>query len=148
MQVTLSRRAWHVPRQDCAFAGWLEGRVPDTRRETAIARARQRAAWKPGPKAWDQLIQLQGFIGRQVRIQFSDDGSILLAEDELPKPVDAHCEGIVTMIDEGHLQAFLLLRDIVNIRTGEPTESSCLVERSAINASLAPVAEICEIEAA
>jgi hypothetical protein len=142
------RRPWYVPHEERAFAGWLEGRPTEAQRQAALARARQqRADWKPDAQAWDQLIQLQNFVGRRVRIQFWDPGTMyLLNEDEWPHPVEGHCEGIATMIDDGHLQAFLLLLDPVEVRTGGSSGLSYLVERGAINCTLAPLAELCEIE--
>ena len=148
-KVTFTRRAWCVPSEGRAFEGWLEGRPTEIRREAALARAReQRAAWKPDAQAWDQLIQLQALIGYRVRIQFWDGNTMyLLNEDEWPHPVEAHCEGVVTLIDEGRLQAFLLLRDPAEVRTGGSSGLSYLVERGAINCKLAPLGEISEIEA-
>ena len=147
-KLTFTRRAWWVPSEGRAFEGWLEGRPTETQREDAVARARRlRAVWKPSAQAWDQLIQLQSFVGRRVRIQFWDPGTMyLLNEDEWPHPVEAHCDGVVTLIDEGHLQAFLLLLDPVEVKTGGSSGLSYLVERAAVNRKLAPVADLCEIE--
>jgi hypothetical protein len=141
-------RAWYVPREERAFEGWLEGRPTEARRAAAIARTRQqRAEWRPGAQAWDQLIQLQSFVGQRVRIQFWDPRTMYaLAEDEWPHPVEAQCDGAVTLIDEGHLQAFLLLLDPVEVKTGGCSGLSHLVERSAVNRQLAPVADLFEIE--
>lgn len=82
-----------------------------------------------------------------IRIQFWDDGSMwLLNENEWPAPIKAHCEGVRTMIDDGHLQAFLLLRDPMNTRSDEPSQSSFLRQRGAINCTLAPLADLHELE--
>ena len=71
----------------------------------------------------------------------------MLNEDEWPTRVDARCEGTITLMNDGFLQAYLVLRDAVNSETGDPSESPYLVKRSAINCTLAPLAEICEVEA-
>jgi hypothetical protein len=70
----------------------------------------------------------------------------LLNEDEWPHPVETHCEGVVTLIDEGRLQAFLLVQNPVELKAGGSSGLSYLVERGAINCKLAPVGEISEIE--
>lgn len=82
-----------------------------------------------------------------VRVRFWDQSMWLLAEEEWPAPIKAHCEGIVTLIDDGRLQAFLLLRDPVDARTGEPSQSSFLRQRGALNCTLGPLADLYEIEA-
>jgi hypothetical protein len=148
-KLTFARRAWWVPSEGRAFEGWLEGRPTEAQREDAVARARrQRAAWKPNAQAWDQLIQLQTFAGRRVRIQFWDASTMyLLNEDEWPHPVEGHCDSVVTLIDQGHLQAFLVLRDPAEVKTGGSSGLAYLVERATINCKLAPVAEIYEVEA-
>jgi hypothetical protein len=141
-------RPWYVPSEGRAFAGWLEGRPTEAQRLATIARVwQQRATWKPNAQAWDQLVQLQTFVGRLVRIQFWDSAMHLLAEDEWAHPIEGHCEGIVTMMDHGHLQAFLVLLDPVAVKTGGSSGLSYLVERGAINCKLAPVADLFEIEA-
>jgi hypothetical protein len=71
----------------------------------------------------------------------------LLAENEWPHPIEAHCEAVATLIDQGNLQAFLVLRDPVEVRTGGSSGLSYLVERSTITCKLAPVGEIYEVEA-
>ena len=136
-----------MPSEGRAFAGWLEGRPTEAQREAVVARARaQRANWKPDAEAWNQLLRLPSFVGRRVRIQFWDDGTMwLLAEDEWPHPIEARCEGIVTLMDDGHLQAFLLLSDVVEIKTGGCSGLSYLVERG-VNHKLAPAADLYEIE--
>ena len=148
MKLTFDRRPWFIPSEGRAFEGWLEGRPTVAQREEALARARRlRAVWKPRAQAWDQLIQLQSFVGQRVRIQFWDPGTMyLLGEDEWPHPVEAQCDGVVTLIDQGHLQAFLLLLDPVEVKTGGCSGLSYLVERSAVNRKLAPLADLCEIE--
>ena len=146
-KLTFTRRAWCVPSEGRAFAGWLEGRPTEAQREAAIARARQqRAAWRPSVQAWDQLIQLQAFVGRRVRIQFWDPTMYLLAGDDWPHPVEAHCEGIATLIHLGHLQAFLVVRDLVEVETGGSSGLAYLVNRAMVTFKLAPVADMYEID--
>jgi hypothetical protein len=146
-KLPFTRRAWWVPSEGRAFEGWLEGRPTEAQRTATIARARQqRAAWKPNAQAWDQLVQLQAFVGLRVRIQFWNPVMFMLNEDEWPHPVEADCEGVVTLVEEGFLQPFLLLRDPVEIKTGGCSGLSYLVERAEITCKLAPVAEIYEIE--
>jgi hypothetical protein len=70
----------------------------------------------------------------------------LLNEDEWPHPVEAFCEGIVTLMDDGKLQAFFLLRDPKEIKTGGSSGLSYLVERQGIHCGLAPVADLYEVE--
>ena len=149
-KVSFGRRAWYVPNERHAIQGWLEGRPSRAQLDATVVRARQeRAEWRPPPQAWDQLIQLQRFVGRSVRIQFWCDGTMwLLDESEWPDPVEGHCEGAVTLIDDGHLQAFLLLRDPINARTRVSSDSRFLVSRAAINCKLAPLADICDVEPA
>ncbi|MDP9226597.1 MAG: hypothetical protein M3P18_22705 [Actinomycetota bacterium] len=145
-KLTFTRRAWWVPSEGRAFEGWLEGRPTAAQRDDAVARVRrQRAAWKPDAQAWEQLIQLQVFVGRRVKIQFWCGSMWLLAEEEWPVAIEAHCEGVVTLIDQGHLQGFLLLPDL-NPRTDEFCRFPYLVEQYLVNGLLAPVAEIYEIE--
>lgn len=150
LKLTFDRRPWHVPNEGQAFAGWLEGLVTEEQREVVRARTReQRAAWRPDVHALYQLVQLQGFVGHRVTVQFWDALTMwLCAEDEWPHPVIAHCEGIVTLIDEGFLQAFLLLRDPVERKTGGSSGLAHLITRSAINCTLAPVADLHQIETA
>ena len=147
-KLTFERRAWYVPSEDRAFASLLEGSPSTKQREAILARARaQRANWMPDAEAWNQLLQLQSFVGRRIRIQFWDDGTMwLLAEDEWPRPIEASCEGIVTLMDDGHLQAFLLLCDAVEIKSGGRSGLSYLVERGVANGKLASAADLYEIE--
>jgi hypothetical protein len=150
MKLTFERRAWCVPTEGRALEGWLEGSPTDAQREAALVRARQRRVdWKPDAQAFDQLVQVQGFVGRRVRIQFWDPGTMfLLAEDEWPHPVEATCDGVITLMEDGFLQAYLLVRDPVEIKTGGCSGLSYLVERGAINCNLASLAELSEIEIA
>jgi hypothetical protein len=69
-----------------------------------------------------------------------------LAEDEWPHPVEGQCEAVATLIDQGHLQAFLVLRDPAEVRSGGSSGFAYLVERATITCKLAPVAEMYEIE--
>jgi hypothetical protein len=148
-QLTFERRAWCVPSEDRAFEGWLEGRPTEAQRGPLLTRARRRRAnWKPDAQALDQLVHLQSFVGRRVRIQFFDPGTMwLLAEDEWPHPIEACCDGVITLIDGGHLQAFLVLRNVGEMKTGGCSRLSYLVQRSAVSGSLAPVADLYEIAA-
>lgn len=141
-KVTLNRRAWLVPSEGRALKGWAEATA--AKRIAEVVRIRQqRDAWQPNPQAWYQLVQLQSFVGRRVMVQFwpfpRDD-------DNWPDPGEGHCEGVITLIDFGHLQAFLLLRDAVNTKTGEQYDSEYLDRRSAINCTLAAVADLYEVE--
>jgi len=71
----------------------------------------------------------------------------MLDEEDWPALVDAQCEGVITLKDDGFLQAYLVLRDAINVETGGPSDSSYLIERPVANGKLAPVAEIYEVEA-
>ena len=70
----------------------------------------------------------------------------LLAEDEWPAPVEAYCDGVVTLLDNGHLQAFLVLHDAISGRTRKTSESSFLIAHEAIAGKLAPAADLYEVE--
>jgi len=150
MKLTFERRAWCVPTEDRALEGWLEGSPTDAQREAALVRARQRRAdWKPDAQAFAQLVQVQEFVGLRIRIQFWDPGTMyLLAEDEWPHPVEANCDGVITLMENGFLQAYLLVRDAVEIKMGGCSGLSRVVERGAINCKLASLAEMYEIEIA
>src|SRR5450755_4446286 len=101
-KVTLTRRAWLVPSEGRALKGWVEPTA--AQRIAVVTRVRQlRDAWTPNPTAWDQLIQLQGFVGRQVRIQFWNEVPSPGADDDWPDPGLGHCEGVITLINFGHL---------------------------------------------
>lgn len=147
-KLAFKRRAWQVPTEGRAFEGWLEGRPTDTQRQATLARVHERAAaWKPDAEAWDQLIQLQRCVGHTVRIQFFDPGTMfLLNDDEWPHPVTARCVAVVTMIDQGHLQAFLALSDATEFKSGGSSGLAFLVRRGAINCTLAPVADLYAVE--
>ena len=147
LKLTFDRRPWYVPNEGRAFEGWLEGLITEEQREAVRARTReQRAAWRPDVHALYQLVQLQSFVGRRVTVQFWDATMFLCCEDEWPHPVVAHCEGIVSLIDDGNLQPFLLMRDPVERKTGGSSGLSRLITRSAINCTLAPVADLYQIE--
>ena len=111
--------------------GWLEGRPTDAQREAVVARARQRA---DGVEARctgvGSTAPASTPRGQRVRVQFWNPVMYLLNEDEWPHPVEARCEGVVTLIDDGHLQAFLVLRDPVEVETGGSSGLSYLVERA------------------
>lgn len=141
-------RPWHVPNVERALEGGLEGRPTEAMRNLAIENARrERAEWQPDAEAWTQLIQLHAFIGKRVRIQFFDPGTMyLLNEDEWPHPVEADCVGVVTVADDGRPQPFLLLRTAMEVKTGGCSGLCHLVERPGFVDMLAPVAELYEIE--
>src|SRR5207253_3154760 len=63
-----------------------------------------------------------------------------------PHQVEAYCDGVVTLLDNGHLQAFLVLHDAISGRTKQTSESSFLIEHAAIAGKLAPAADLYEIE--
>src|SRR2546430_8524303 len=131
-KLALDRRAWLVPSEGRALKGWIEPSA--AQRIAVVARVRQqRDAWTPSATAWDQLVQLQSFVGRRLRFQFWNLGTCQLRDDDWPDPGEGRCEGVITLITYGHLQAFLLFYDAKNARTGEPYESSYFVRRSAIN---------------
>ena len=146
-KLTFERHAWCVPREDRAFEGWLEGCPTEGQRQAVLARNRERRAnWKPDAQAIAQLVQLQSFVGHRVRIQFFYPGTMwLLAEDEWPHPIEACCDGVVTLSDAGHLQAFLVLRNVREIKTGGCSGQSYVVQRSGAARILAPVADLYEI---
>ena len=146
-KVSLGKRDWYIPNESHATRGWLEGRPTKAMIDACVARARRdRAAWKPTERAWKQLIAMQQFVGRRVRIQFWSDSMWLLDEDEWPDRIEAHCEGTVTLKVDGFLQAFLVLRDPINARTRERADLAYLAKHRAINCKLAPLAELCEVE--
>lgn len=148
LKLTFDRRAWRVPSEDRALERWLEGRLTEAQRDAAVARAKhERTTWTPDADAWDQMLQLQQFVGQQVRVHFWDTVMYLLDDDDWPRPVEARCEGIITLIDDGHLQPFLLLADPAEVNTGGSSGLGYLVEHRAINCTLAPVAEVYEVEA-
>ena len=128
--------------------GWLEGRPTPEQIATRTASLRQaRRTWHPTPQAWDQFVQMQRFAGTRVRVRFWDVYMAVLDESEWPDWIEARCEGTATLIEHGHLQAFMMLRDPINARTRERPASTQLLERGAINCKLAPLAHLYEIEA-
>jgi len=70
----------------------------------------------------------------------------LLNEEDWPRPVEAYCEGVVTLLDKGHLQAYVLLRDPVEIETGGCSGLGYLKNPGAITCAGAPLADLYEIE--
>lgn len=142
------RRAWQVPSEARALEGAVEGAPTDAMRAHAIERARrERATWRPNAEAWEQLIQVHAFVGKRVRIQFWDPGTMyMLAEDEWPHPVEGDCVGVVTLPEDGHLQPFLLLRRPAEVKTGGSSGLSHLRKRGAFSYHLAPVADFYEVE--
>lgn len=146
-KVSIGKRAWYIPNESHATRGWVEGRPTKEMLDAIVARARaNRAAWKPSEQAWNQLIALQQFVGRRVRVQFWSQSMWLLDEDEWPDKIEAHCEGVVTLMVDGFLQAFLVLREPINARTRNRSDSISLADHLAINCKLAPLAELCEVE--
>lgn len=141
------RLAWRVPSPERATEGWVEGRPTD--RQIAAAReesVRARAAWRPDDEAWCQLISLQAFVGKHVRLQFWNPIMIML-ESEGPSPLTADCRGIVTIDDGGFLQPFLL---VAGVRE-RPTEDGSsplgyLRAHPDFIHKLAPVADLHEID--
>ena len=145
--VTFDRRAWYVPHESDATRGWLEGRPTKKMIDACAARVRRdRAEWVPSEQAWTQLIAVQQFVRRRVRLQFWSEAMWMLEEDEWPDKIEAQCEGVVTLMVDGFLQAFLILRDPINARTREPLDPAYLADHGAINCKLAPLAELCEVE--
>lgn len=146
-KVLLARRAWYVPSEDDASRGWLEGR-PNAK-QIAISAAglrKARQTWHPTPQAWDQLNQMQQFAGKRIRVRFWDAAMNLLEESEWPDWIEAWCEGTATLLDQSHLQAFLIVQYPINARTREVSTSSSLVDRGAINCKLAPLADLHAVE--
>lgn len=143
------RCAWFVPDPASALVGWLEGRPTESQHRSSVIRLRRdRAKWKPDPMAWDQLVHVQKFVGHRVRVLFWHPWMSVLNEEDWPSPVEGYCEGVVTLLDNGHLQAFLIL----NVRGQSATTSTdgardCFRNRAVVNGSLAPLAEIYEIQA-
>jgi hypothetical protein len=136
---------WQVPSERNAFDGWLEGRPSEAERKEILERARwKRAHWQPGSKAWQRLFELHAFVGKHVRIQFWDSIMYML-DDEGPHPIKGDCVGIVTLLDDGHLQPFLLLEHTAEIKTGGMSGECYLQKRCESPYDLAPVADICEI---
>jgi hypothetical protein len=147
IKFTFSRRPWCVPSAEHAFDGCIEGRPTNVLRAAVVARLlRRRLAWNPDAEAWAQLIELQRVVGQRVRIQFWSPVMYLLADDEWPHPVEARCEGVLTLIEDGRLQAFLVLRDPVEVQTGGSSGLSYLIERGVVTGRLAPVAALFEVE--
>ena len=147
LKLKFKRRPWCVPSEERALNGCLEGRPTAALRAAIVARTRRRRlAWKPDTEAWEQLIELQGVVGRRVRIQFWSPVMYLLADDDWPHPVEAQCDGVLTLIEDGHVQAYLVLRDPVEVKTGGSSGLAHLVERGVAKARLAPVAALSEIE--
>ena len=146
--VTFERRGWFVPNEKRAFAASLEGPPSPAQRAAILAGTREkRANWKPDADAWAQLIRLNDFAGRRMRIQFWDDGSMwLLADDEWPDKVEAMCHGVATLLKDGLLQAYLILHAPVSASTGQPSASSYLRYRDNENCALALLADIYCVE--
>jgi hypothetical protein len=146
--LTFERRAWSVPNEERAFTASLEGPPSPSQREVIVARTRsERANWRPNADAWTQFIRVNDFVGCRIRIQFWDDGSMwLLAENEWPDKVDGTCHGVATLLDEGLLQAYLILHAPVSASTRQPSTSSYLQYRDRMNSALAPLADIYWVE--
>ena len=142
MKYTINRAHWRVPSEARAFDGWLEGRPTRAQRTAILAEvAASRENWTPNSEAWSQLRDLERFIGQRVRIQFWDPIMHLL-EDEGPDPVLADCQGIVLLRREGFLQAYLILDRVEEL----PNSSGFLKRDSELGCTLAPIAELLEIE--
>ncbi len=143
----LRRLAWRIPHPATATEGWLEGKPSKEELAAVYEAARQaRKNWKPDKEAWKQLVELHAFVGKHVRLQFWDPCMQLL-EDEGPNPLIADCRGIVTLLEDGFLQPFLLVEN----ERDRPTVNGysavqCLVERPGVALRLAPIAELLEIE--
>ena len=141
-------RHWRVPHPDRATEGTIEGRPTPQQHSAAVERAtKARAEWKPSSEAWQQLVDLHALIGQHVRVQFWNPIMIML-EEEGPNPLYAQCVGITTFQVDGFLQPFLLLEDLREFKTpqgGSPMGYT--IERTGYASRLAPLAEICEIEA-
>jgi hypothetical protein len=148
LKVRFEHRAWQIPSEARALEGVVEGAPIESMRNDAIERARrERASWQPDTEAWQQLIELHAFIGKRIRIQFFDPGTMyMLNEDEWPHPVEGDCLGIVTLCDDRHLQPFLLLGNPSERPVGGSSGLSRLRSRNSFSYRLAPVADIYEVQ--
>lgn len=147
MKYTIKTAHWRVPSEARAFDGWLEGR-PTADQRTAIltAVARERENWAPNSEAWGQLQELERFVGKRVCIQFWDP-NVLLLDDEGPYPMLADCQAIALIRREGFLQAYLMLDRIEECPDVSGYSPAKFLERQdKLGCSLAPIAEVAEIE--
>jgi hypothetical protein len=146
MKYTIQTAHWRLP----GVPIWLEGApTPDQRASELAEVARKRATWRPSEEAWNQLRDLECFIGRRVRIQFWHS-SMLYHEDESPDPIFADCRGIVLLRDEGFLQPFMILDHIEELPNslGYSSTSATFIDREKVSGlTLGPIAKLYEISA-
>lgn len=111
--VTITTNYWRIPSPERAFDGWLEGAPTEQeRRETIEAAIAARKAWQPSAEGLALVEQLKSFAGCMVRVQLWD-ASMWFHELDAPYPFDAVCIGVETHQIGEFLQAFLMLRDII-----------------------------------
>jgi hypothetical protein len=147
VKYTIKTAHWRVPSEGRAFDGWLEGRPTADQRTTILsAVARERENWAPNSEAWGQLRELERFVGQRVCIQFWDP-IVLLLDDEGPCPMLADCQGIALIRREGFLQAYLML-DRIEECPDVPgyLPAKFLEQEDTLGCTLAPIAEVAEIE--
>jgi hypothetical protein len=147
MRLTIQTRFWEVPSRERAFHGVIEGRPTEEQRRQVYEKvARERAEWEPTNHAWQQLRQLQDFVGRSVIIQFWHPIMFML-EDEGPFPLKADCRGIALAHEDGFLQPYLMLEDLSEVRTPGGCGSLGYLKRiNGVAMECAPVADLYEIE--
>lgn len=146
MRLTMEHRFWQVPSRENAFEGMIEGRPTEEQRRQAYEKVdRERAEWKPADEAWQQLRQLQEFVGQSVWIQFWNPIMFML-EDEGPFPLKADCRGFAVVHEDGFLQPYLVLENVSEVLTPDGSSSlGYLKSIPGITGKCAPVAELYEI---
>jgi hypothetical protein len=146
MRYTLKRSHWRVPTEAHAFDGWLEGvPTPDQRAERLAQVALQRQTWVPSEEAWNQLRDLERFIGREVCIEFWDSIKFF-HEDEGPYPILADCKGIVLLRDEGFLQPYMIVDQIKELPNSLGYPPTSFLDSGKITGlTLGSIAELYEV---
>ena len=117
MKYVVETAYWRVPNEARAFENWLVGRpTPDERAAVLAEVRRERENWMPSTEAWNELQDLEPFVGQRVRIRVLDP-ILHMLEDEGPWPILADCRGIALLRHEGFLQAYLILDRIEEVPT-------------------------------
>lgn len=105
--------SWRFPEPDRVAERIFEGKPSADELEKMRFEAQSlQDGWQPREDAWDELIELQKFVGQRIHIQFDDPLIELCGVEEGPNPLRADCTGIITAKDNDFLQAFLVLTNV------------------------------------
>ena len=144
--VVITTNVWRVPSVERAFSGILEGNPSESEKHQMIREAKAaRSAWKPSDEGMEQVKQLRAFEGCRVKIQFWDS-CMWLIEQEGPYPVEAYCNGITLLNDDGFLQAYLMVTDVKELPNKDGySPSAYFIKRADCEYLLAPFADLYQV---